>query len=61
VLSGEGGGSAGHYFNHGIDTRNRRSRSSWQKQATFVIQQFAHKLDMLRDGANGAPPMHPEY
>lgn len=24
-----------------------------------VIHEFAHKLDMLRDGANGAPPMHP--
>ena len=25
-----------------------------------VIHEMAHKLDMLRDGANGAPPMHPD-
>lgn len=25
-----------------------------------VIHELAHKLDMLRDGANGAPPMHPD-
>ncbi|PCI69090.1 MAG: Zn-dependent hydrolase [Piscirickettsiaceae bacterium] len=25
-----------------------------------VIHEFSHKLDMLRDGANGAPPMHPD-
>jgi Mlc titration factor MtfA (ptsG expression regulator) len=27
--------------------------------SNVVIHEFAHKLDMLRDGANGAPPMHP--
>ena len=26
--------------------------------SNVVIHEFAHKLDMLRDGANGAPPMH---
>ncbi|MBP58713.1 MULTISPECIES: zinc-dependent peptidase [Idiomarina] len=30
------------------------------KAANVVIHEFAHKLDMLRDGANGAPPMHPD-
>tara|TARA_R110002167_G_scaffold7431_3_gene35219 strand:+ start:3253 stop:3558 length:306 start_codon:yes stop_codon:yes gene_type:complete len=25
-----------------------------------VIHELAHTLDMLRDGANGAPPMHPD-
>ena len=25
-----------------------------------VIHELAHKLDMLRDGANGSPPMHPD-
>lgn len=25
-----------------------------------VIHEMAHKLDMLRDGANGAPPLHPD-
>ncbi|MCK7458756.1 zinc-dependent peptidase [Idiomarina sp. ATCH4] len=25
-----------------------------------MIHEFAHKLDMLRDGANGAPPIHPD-
>ncbi|SBS34326.1 Protein MtfA [Marinomonas spartinae] len=29
------------------------------KASNVVIHEFAHKLDMLRDGANGAPPMHP--
>ena len=29
------------------------------KAGNVVIHEFAHKLDMLRDGANGAPPMHP--
>lgn len=28
--------------------------------SNVVIHELAHKLDMLRDGANGAPPMHPE-
>ncbi|WP_133011551.1 zinc-dependent peptidase [Marinomonas flavescens] len=28
--------------------------------SNVVIHEFAHKLDMLRDGANGAPPMHPD-
>lgn len=27
--------------------------------SNVVIHELAHKLDMLRDGANGAPPMHP--
>lgn len=30
------------------------------KPGNVVIHEFAHKLDMLRDGANGAPPMHPD-
>lgn len=30
------------------------------KASNVVIHEFAHKLDMLRDGANGAPPMHPD-
>lgn len=30
------------------------------KAANVVIHELAHKLDMLRDGANGAPPMHPD-
>ncbi|MGM0525814.1 MAG: zinc-dependent peptidase [Pseudomonadota bacterium] len=30
------------------------------KAGNVVIHEFAHKLDMLRDGANGAPPMHPD-
>lgn len=30
------------------------------KASNVVIHELAHKLDMLRDGANGAPPMHPE-
>ncbi|NLJ13213.1 zinc-dependent peptidase [Denitrificimonas caeni] len=29
------------------------------KASNVVIHEVAHKLDMLRDGANGAPPMHP--
>jgi Mlc titration factor MtfA (ptsG expression regulator) len=29
------------------------------KASNVVIHELAHKLDMLRDGANGAPPMHP--
>lgn len=28
--------------------------------SNVVIHEMAHKLDMLRDGANGAPPMHPD-
>jgi MtfA peptidase len=28
--------------------------------SNVVIHELAHKLDMLRDGANGAPPMHPD-
>ncbi len=28
--------------------------------SNVVIHEVAHKLDMLRDGANGAPPMHPD-
>lgn len=28
--------------------------------ANVVIHELAHKLDMLRDGANGAPPLHPD-
>lgn len=28
------------------------------KASNVVIHELAHKLDMLRDGANGAPPMH---
>jgi len=30
------------------------------KASNVVIHELAHKLDMLRDGANGAPPMHPD-
>ena len=30
------------------------------KADNVVIHELAHKLDMLRDGANGAPPMHPD-
>lgn len=30
------------------------------KAGNVVIHELAHKLDMLRDGANGAPPMHPD-
>ncbi|MDV6315320.1 zinc-dependent peptidase [Idiomarina sp. HP20-50] len=30
------------------------------KASNVVIHEFAHKLDMLREGANGAPPMHPD-
>lgn len=30
------------------------------KASNVVIHELAHKLDMLRDGANGAPPMHSE-
>ncbi len=30
------------------------------KAANVVIHELAHKLDMLREGANGAPPMHPD-
>ncbi|MGO3345170.1 MAG: zinc-dependent peptidase [Marinomonas sp.] len=30
------------------------------QSSNVVIHEFAHKLDMLRDGANGAPPMHPD-
>ncbi|MEZ5463574.1 zinc-dependent peptidase [Dokdonella sp.] len=28
--------------------------------SNVVIHELAHKLDMLRDGANGSPPMHPD-
>lgn len=28
--------------------------------SNVVIHELAHKLDMLRDGANGAPPLHPD-
>jgi len=37
----------------GADTRHGRA-------SNVVIHELAHKLDMLRDGANGAPPMHPD-
>lgn len=30
------------------------------RASNVVIHELAHKLDMLRDGANGAPPMHPD-
>ncbi|MDF1779803.1 MAG: zinc-dependent peptidase [Alcanivoracaceae bacterium] len=30
------------------------------KASNVVIHELAHKLDMLRDGANCAPPMHPD-
>jgi len=30
------------------------------KASNVVIHELAHKLDMLRDGANGAPPFHPD-
>lgn len=33
---------------------------SFGKASNVVIHEVAHKLDMLRDGANGAPPMHPD-
>jgi Mlc titration factor MtfA (ptsG expression regulator) len=35
-------------------------KASNGKASNVVIHELAHKLDMLRDGANGAPPMHPE-
>lgn len=37
---------------HGPYVRNGQA-------GNVVIHEVAHKLDMLRDGANGAPPMHP--
>jgi Mlc titration factor MtfA (ptsG expression regulator) len=39
---------------HSGPTANRGAASN------VVIHEMAHKLDMLRDGANGAPPMHPD-
>jgi Mlc titration factor MtfA (ptsG expression regulator) len=30
------------------------------KASNVVIHELAHKLDMLRSGADGAPPMHPD-
>lgn len=36
------------------------AQASSGKASNVVIHEVAHKLDMLRDGANGAPPMHPE-
>ncbi|MFQ3324787.1 MAG: Mlc titration factor MtfA (ptsG expression regulator) [Pseudomonadales bacterium] len=35
------------------------AHASANKASNAVIHEFAHKLDILRDGANGAPPMHP--
>ena len=35
-------------------------RARHGKASNVVIHELAHKLDMLRDGANGAPPMHPD-
>lgn len=37
----------------GASTRHR-------KAGNVVIHELAHKLDMLRNGANGEPPMHPD-
>jgi Mlc titration factor MtfA (ptsG expression regulator) len=37
----------------GAQTRANKARN-------LIIHEFAHKLDMLRDGANGASPMHPD-
>lgn len=36
------------------------AQASLGKASNVVIHEVAHKLDMLRDGANGAPPMHPD-
>lgn len=36
------------------------AHTSFGKASNVVIHEVAHKLDMLRDGANGAPPMHPD-
>ena len=36
------------------------AHASSGKASNVVIHEVAHKLDMLRDGANGAPPMHPD-
>ena len=36
------------------------ARSHHGLASNVVIHEMAHKLDMLRDGANGAPPMHPD-
>ncbi len=37
---------------------NTGPHASQAKAGNVVIHELAHKLDMLRDGANGAPPMH---
>ncbi len=47
ILSWEAICEAGTHTHHG-------------KAGNVVIHELAHKLDMLRDGANGAPPMHPD-
>ena len=47
ILSWESICSAGAHARHG-------------NAGNVVIHEMAHKLDMLRDGANGAPPMHPD-
>lgn len=40
---------------------NESGAHAYNGQASnVVIHEVAHKLDMLRDGANGAPPMHPD-
>lgn len=36
------------------------AHSRYGHASNVVIHEVAHKLDMLRDGANGAPPMHPD-
>lgn len=40
--------------------REAGAQASLGKASNVVIHELAHKLDMLRDGANGAPPMHPD-
>ncbi len=47
ILSWQSACEAGAHARHG-------------KASNVVIHELAHKLDMLRDGANGAPPMHPD-
>lgn len=39
---------------------NTGSHARQGKASNVVIHELAHKLDMLRDGANGAPPLHPD-
>lgn len=40
--------------------KDTSAKSHDGKASNVVIHELAHKLDMLRDGANGAPPIHPD-